>query len=68
MTETFLRRADVERVTGLSRSTLYAKMERGEFPHPVKIGGRAVGWLESEIQDWQQKIIAQRIVEHGRAA
>ncbi|MGE0603846.1 MAG: helix-turn-helix transcriptional regulator, partial [Xanthobacteraceae bacterium] len=42
----FLRRADVQRVTGLPTSTLYDMIKRDEFPRPVKIteGGR-VGWI-----------------------
>ena len=46
-----LRRAEVERMVGLRRSALYAKMERGEFPRPLKIG-RAVRWISHEIRAW----------------
>jgi len=59
----FLRRPEVEHVTGLGRSTIYAKMDSGEFPKPVPLSGGAVGWLESEIAAWQEKRIAAR----GRA-
>ncbi len=52
MTDTILRRDDVERVTGLGRSTIYDWMAKGEFPAPIKLGGRAVGWPESEIAAW----------------
>jgi len=38
--------------TGLGRSAIYAKIAKGEFPRPIKLGPRAVGWLESEIQEW----------------
>ena len=59
--QTILRRNDVQRVTGLPRSTLYYLMSRSEFPKPIKItGGRAVGWLETEVLDWQEARIAQR--------
>ncbi len=47
-----LRRPDVERITGLSRSTLYAMMAEGTFPKPVKLGKRAVGWREADIAAW----------------
>ncbi len=50
--EKHYRRADVEAATGLSRSTLYAMMDRGEFPRPKRIGRRAVAWPESSIVDW----------------
>ncbi|MGX0975927.1 prophage regulatory protein [Roseovarius sp. MBR-51] len=46
------RRPDVERVTGLSRSTLYAMMAEGDFPKPIKLGKRAVGWREADIIAW----------------
>jgi prophage regulatory protein len=48
----FLRRREVENKTGLSRSTIYANMALGTFPKAVKIGHRAVAWLETEIDDW----------------
>ena len=48
----FLRRHTVETLTGLSRSTLYHLMSTGEFPRPVKLSVRAVGWRESDIVAW----------------
>ena len=47
-----LRRPDVQTVTGLSRSTLYAMMAEGTFPKPVKLGKRAVGWRASDLAAW----------------
>ena len=52
MQDAILRRPEVEARTGLSRSTIYAAMTEGDFPRPVKLGARAVGWFESEIADW----------------
>ena len=52
MTDTLLRRPDVETRTGLSRSTIYDWMKRGEFPQPVKLGTRLVAWRESDITAW----------------
>lgn len=52
MNDKILRRAAVEEMTGLSRSTLYRMMDRGEFPRPARIGQRAVGWRASEISHW----------------
>lgn len=48
----FLRLPQVKQRTGLSRSSIYAKISRGEFPSPVNLGARAVGWLESELDEW----------------
>ncbi len=47
-----LRRKQVEKRTGLSRSTIYLRIQEGTFPRPIKLGVRAVGWLENEIEDW----------------
>jgi prophage regulatory protein len=46
----FLRLRAVQDWTGLSRSTIYAMMQNGNFPKNYLIGARAVGWLESDIQ------------------
>jgi prophage regulatory protein len=58
--QNILRRDAVERMTGLPKSTLYAKVAAGEFPKPIKLGARAVGWLEHEIAAWQQARIEAR--------
>lgn len=47
-----LRLGEVISRTGRSRSSIYADIERGEFPRPIKIGPRAVGWMETEIDSW----------------
>lgn len=52
MAERILRRPDVENLTGLSRSTIYGWMKKGEFPKPVALGARLVGWRQSEIDAW----------------
>ena len=54
MTERILRRPDVEELTGLSRSTIYAMISEGTFPRPVRLGKRAVGWPVSQIDEWLQ--------------
>jgi prophage regulatory protein len=56
----FLRRPEVEQVTGLPRSSIYERIAAGTFPKPVPLGGRSVGWLEPEIIDWQKQRIAER--------
>jgi len=38
--------------TGLSRSTIYQRVAEGNFPPPINLGARAVGWLETEIISW----------------
>jgi prophage regulatory protein len=44
-----LRRKEVEREVGLSRSTIYERIKAGTFPAPVKLGLRAVGWRAADI-------------------
>ena len=61
MANAILRLPAVKARTGLSRSTIYLRISEGSFPKPVSLGSRAVGWIESEIDDWlNQKIDASR--------
>jgi prophage regulatory protein len=50
--DAILRLPAVKSLTGLSRSSIYAKVRAGEFPQPVSIGVRSIGWIESEVQQW----------------
>lgn len=52
MTKSILRLPAVKEKTGLSRSIIYLRMQEGTFPEKINLGARAVGWLESEIDDW----------------
>lgn len=58
MIEKLIRRKEVESITGLSRSSIYAMIARGDFPKPIKIGVQAVAWQESAIQDWISSRVA----------
>jgi prophage regulatory protein len=51
-----LRTRDVMRLTGQARSTIYDKLSRGEFPKPVKLGQRAIGWYTSDIAKWLESL------------
>ena len=62
----FLRLPEVQRRTGLSRSTIYVRLERGLFPRPVSLGGRAVGWIEAEVDEWVRNRIAESRFEDAR--
>lgn len=57
---TILRRPEVEKRTGLSRSTIYRRIEQGTFPAPVLLGIRAVGWIEAEIDLFLADCVASR--------
>lgn len=50
----FIKRPAVSAKTGLSKSSVYAAIKKGEFPAPVKIGGRASAWVAEEIDRWQE--------------
>lgn len=52
MTNRILRRRDVEALCGIARSTIYAWMDTGQFPRPVSLGGKAVGWREGDVAAW----------------
>lgn len=58
---TIIRRKQLEARTGLSRSTIYAKMRVNPkrpsdfdptFPKPISMGAKAVGWIEAEVEAW----------------
>jgi prophage regulatory protein len=55
--EMILRLREVLQRTGLSRSTLYNRIAKRQFPHQVSLGGRSVGWVRGDVEDW----IAERI-------
>ena len=61
MTHIILRLPAVKERTGLSRSSIYLRMTNDDFPTSVSLGGRAVGWLEADIDSWlEQKIDSSR--------
>ncbi len=60
MVRKILRRPAVQEATGLSRSAIYEMIAKGTFPKPIKLGPRAVGWTDSDIEAWQAERIAER--------
>lgn len=67
MATIILRLPTVKARTGLSRSTIYLRIAEGRFPKPISLGGRAVGWLESEIDEWldRQILDSRNLAEEG---
>lgn len=59
---TILRRPQVSARTGLSRSTIYQLGADGNFPKPINLGPRSVGWLSHEIDAWLAARVAARKV------
>jgi prophage regulatory protein len=47
-----IRLPKVKSITGLSKSTIYARIAEGTFPKQIPIGPRLVVWVESDIQNW----------------
>lgn len=60
-----LRLKQVLSIIGLCRTTLYSKIHRGEFPAPVSLGARAVGWPSSAIQEWVKSRVASSKIKGG---
>ena len=58
--DAILRIQEVVNATGYQRPTIYKKIKEGNFPRQVQLGARAVGWLESEVQEWVQARIDAR--------
>jgi prophage regulatory protein len=50
----FLRLPQVIQRTGMSRSTIYKMISKRTFPSPVRIGVRAVAWVEGDVESWSQ--------------
>ena len=59
--ERILRLKAVLERTGLSRSTLYRKIQEGSFPKQVRIAARCAGWRKSAIDGWLQNPMFYRI-------
>ncbi len=59
-----IRRREVERLTALSRSRIYALMATGDFPKPVRLGVMSVAWPENLVREW----ISSRIADSRKTA
>ncbi|WP_351189847.1 AlpA family phage regulatory protein [Shewanella sp. TB4-MNA-CIBAN-0142] len=73
ITDQVIRLKDVILITGLSRSTIYAKQNPKSkwfdplFPKKISLGARAVGWLKQELEAWLSEMINKSISgsDHG---
>lgn len=57
----FLKLKEVMEKTALSRSAIYRKMNEDQFPQSISLGDRAVAWVESEVDEWMEKVLHSRI-------
>jgi prophage regulatory protein len=63
--ERLIRRSEVERITGLPRSSIYERNAKDpDWPKPVRLGPNTVAWVESEVLAW----VDSRIRRHRVAA
>ena len=54
--QAILRPAEAARFLGIARATIYHwAATRPDFPRRIKIGSRAAGWLQSDLEDWLEK-------------
>jgi prophage regulatory protein len=61
VTGRLIRLPEVRRLVPLCRATIYQLISQGKFPKPVGIGGRAVAWIETEVEAWvEAKVRAAR--------
>ena len=56
----FWRLPKVKKVSGLSKSNIYGKIKKGQFPAPVSLGERCSAWISTEVLAWQEDRIAER--------
>jgi prophage regulatory protein len=47
-------------IAGLSRTSIYNRIEEGTFPKQISLGERSVGWIKSEILEWIDSRIKER--------
>ena len=58
MSHQILRIFEVADRTGLARSSIYAKIQAGDFPRLIKLSARSVGWLEADVNQWIERQIS----------
>lgn len=52
MSQSLIRLPEVQRRTGYSKAWIYRLMAEQRFPSSIKIGSRAIAFIESEIDEW----------------
>lgn len=57
--QTLIRIPRVEAATGYKRSTIYRLVKANRFPAPISLGNRASAWVESEVNQWIERRIAE---------
>jgi prophage regulatory protein len=47
-----LRMPLLQQKVGLCKASIYNRIKDGTFPKSISLGGKSVGWLESDIDQW----------------
>jgi prophage regulatory protein len=55
-----LKKPEVLKLVPISNGYLYELIRKGQFPKPISLGSRAVGWVDTEVQEWVENKITQR--------
>ena len=59
---------EVMRLTGIrSRTTIWRRIRRGAFPHPIDIGGGRIRWRSTDIEEWIEAVFGDGIGKHFMA-
>jgi prophage regulatory protein len=58
ITSRLIRKPEIKERFGIPNSTLYDAIKAKQFPAPVKLSARSVGWLEEEVNAWLEARIA----------
>jgi prophage regulatory protein len=61
----FIKRQEVEKITGFSCTEIYRRIAAGNFPKQIALGPKCVAWIESEVLTWVDERIAE---SRGEAA
>ena len=69
MANKLLKRPEVEKITGLSRASIYSKIKTGAFPVPVRLGQNSVAWRAEDIDRWISELpVANELRDESHAA
>ncbi|WP_446926107.1 helix-turn-helix transcriptional regulator [Klebsiella pneumoniae] len=60
MSKALIRLSEVRRRTGYSKAWIYRLISENRFPQPIKIGARAIAFVEGEIDEIERRIADSR--------
>ena len=61
----FYRVNDLVPLTGLSRLTIFRLVDKGEFPKPIKLSTRIVGWEQEALLRWKEDKVSSNFGKTG---